>query len=118
MQETIDTLAGQQEKLRQFQKQSVPEHVKVKSWLSGLPTEKKSLVQDIYREQQELMMNAVPVGPESLPPSPEEMLSILQKNREGLKVKLKQILNREEYQAFLESLDESDLPPGLPLIVQ
>jgi hypothetical protein len=92
------------------------EQIEVHGWLTTLPEEKKSLVQEIYQEQLALMQNNIPTSPDQLPPSSEEMLSILQENRAELKTRLQEILTEEEYEAFLETLNKTQYPPGLPPI--
>ena len=118
LQQMVDSLVSEQGKLIQLQKQSVPEYVKVKNWMDSLPVEKKSEVQEVYRQQSEQMMENVSMEPDTPPPSPEEMLALLRENREDLKIKLKELLSRQEYQAFLESLDTGTVPPGLPPLSQ
>jgi hypothetical protein len=112
--EKIASLAAQQEEL--FQVQEPPEQVKVHGWLTTLSDEKKSMVQEIYQEQLSLMQNNISTSPDQLPPSSEEMLSILEENRSELKTRLQEILTDEEYTAFLETLNKTQHPPGLPPI--
>ncbi len=114
LEERMDSLVTEQERLVQLQKQSLPEHVKVRNWLTSLPEEKKSVVQEIYRKQSEMMLANVSADPQAVPPTPEDMLSLLQESRKGLKDQLKEVLNQQEYQAFLESLGTEAVPTGLP----
>jgi hypothetical protein len=118
LQQMVDSLVNEQEKLVQLQRQSVPEYVKVKNWMDSLPLEKKSQVQEVYRQQSEEMMENISMEPDAPPPNPEEMLDLLRKNREDLKTKLKELLSKQEYQAFLESLDTGTVSPGLPPLSQ
>jgi hypothetical protein len=90
--------------------QAQPEAVRVRNWMSSLDPETKEAVQAAYREQLDLMQEQIAVTPGAPAPSPETMAVMLQESREGLKQKLRSILNEAEYQAFLDSLDETELP--------
>jgi hypothetical protein len=83
---------------------------RVRDWMSGLDEEKKAQVQAAYQEEMEDMQHTVSTSPDAQPPTPETMFRLLQESREHLKVKLKDILSDEEYQAFLKSLEAADLP--------
>ncbi len=114
--EKVSSLVTQQE--NQLQEQDQPEQVEVHGWLTTLPEEKKSMVKEIYQEQLALMQNRISTSPGDLPPSTEDMLSILQENRAELKTQLEEILSEEEYEAFLETLNKTRHPPGLPALNQ
>jgi hypothetical protein len=101
--------------LRKVQ-QAQPEPFRVQNWMATLPVEKRAEVEAAYREQADLMQKAIPVTPDAPPPNPDEMLRLIKESRESLNLKLKNILNTDEYQAFLDSLDEADIPLGLPLL--
>ena len=112
--ETISSLVALQEDIYQ-QEQAPPEQTNVQGWLTTLPDEKKAMVKEIYQEQLAIMQNSIPMSPGQMPPSSEEMLSILQENRSELKTRLQEILTEEEYESFLETLNRSQHPPGLPI---
>ncbi len=114
--EKVSSLVTQQE--NQLQEQDQPEQVEVHGWLTTLPEEKKSMVKEIYQEQLALMQNRISTSPGDLPPSTEDMLSILQENRAELKTQLEEILTEEEYESFLETLNKTRHPPGLPALNQ
>ncbi len=95
--------------------QSQPEHLRVQSWMAGLDPEKRAAAQAAYRAELERMQNAFPAAPDAPPPSPEDMLRLLEESRERLKLRLQGILSGDDYQAFLSSLeDEGQIPLGLP----
>ncbi len=94
--------------------QSQPEHLRVQSWMAGLDPEKRAAAQAAYRAELERMQNAFPAAPDAPPPSPEDMLRMLEESRERLKLRLQGILSGEDYQAFLSSLEEEQIPLGLP----
>jgi len=112
-QELRETLAGLLNKQRLLA-QTQPEHVQMRGWMAGLDAEKRAEVQTAYREELERMQNAFPAAPDAPPPRPEEMLRLLEASRERLKLRLQSILSGEDYQAFLSSLAEGDIPLGLP----
>ena len=114
--EKVSSLATQQE--NKFKELEQPEQVEVHGWLTTLPEEQKSMVKEIYQEQLALMQNRISTSPGDLPPNAEDMLSILQENRAELKTQLEEILTEEEYDAFLETLDKTLHPPGLPALDQ
>lgn len=114
--EKVSSLATQQE--NQFQEQDEPEPVEVHGWLTTLSEEKKSMVKEIYQEQLALMQNRISTSPGDLPPSAEDMLSILQENRAELKTQLEEILTEEEYEDFQDTLNKTLHPPGLPALGQ
>lgn len=110
LRQTMLSLISQQETIGKLQKEYLPEPVRVRNWLTQLPPDKKEQVQEVYIEQQKKMLNTFSASPDVIPPSPEEMHSLLLESRQGLKKNLKILLNHEEYQAFLDSLDQTDLP--------
>ncbi|WP_420208813.1 hypothetical protein [Candidatus Electronema sp. JC] len=106
-------LAGQLNKQRLLT-QAQPEHLRVRNWMTGLDAEKRAEAQAAYREELERMQSAFPAAPDAPPPSPAAMLRLLEESRERLKLRLQGILSGEDYQAFLDSLEEGDIPLGLP----
>lgn len=109
LEETVASLVLQQED--NVRPQSQLKQNKSHGWLSTLPEEKKSLIKEIYQDQILLMQEQIPASPGDIPPNSEEMQSILHENREELKVRLKEILNQEEYQSFLNSIPPLPIPP-------
>jgi hypothetical protein len=103
-QAAADLIRRQNALVRAQQKKT--EADRVRDWMSGLDAEKKAQVQAMYREEMEEMQNAV----SDSPPAPETMFRLLQESRERLKMKLKDILTEEEYQAFLQSNEAAELP--------
>ena len=118
LRETDAALIKEQDFLFQAQQQQQPEPVRIRNWLAQLGEEEQEAVQQIYREQLEQVQQSIALDPGALPPNPEEMLATLDKSREELKRSLKEILNQADYQAFLDSLDETTLPMGLPPLGQ
>lgn len=116
LQERVEAVADQQESLVQRMQENLPEYVKVNDWLTRLSAEKRDIVQEIYVEQQEKMMKTVPVSPDVMPPTAQEMHALVQENRRELNSKLKEILTAEEYRNFQESLNASPFIPALPPI--
>lgn len=115
--QTADALLKEKALLAEARREAQPEHVRVQDWMSGLEPKKKADVEAAYRAELALMQKTFPAAPDAPPPSPEEMLRLLEESRERLKLRLKDILDGEEYQAFLESLDDQEaLPAGLPLL--
>ncbi len=112
-QELRQKLAGLLNKQRLLA-QAQPEHLRVRNWMTGLEAEKRAEAQAAYREELERMQNAFPAAPDAPPPSPAAMLRLLEESRERLKLRLQGILSGEDYQAFLDSLEEGDIPLGLP----
>jgi chromosome segregation ATPase len=115
--QTTDALLKEKALLAQTRRQAQPEHVRLQDWMSSLEAEKKAEVEAAYKAELDLMQKTFPAAPDAPPPSPEDMLRLLEESRERLKLRLKDILDGEEYQAFLESLDDQEaLPAGLPLL--
>lgn len=115
--QTADALLKEKALLAQTRRQAQPEHVRLQDWMSSLEAEKKADVEAAYKAELDLMQKTFPAAPDAPPPSPEDMLRLLEESRERLKLRLKDILDGEEYQAFLESLDDQEaLPAGLPLL--
>uniref|UniRef100_UPI004055F2EA hypothetical protein n=1 Tax=Candidatus Electronema sp. TaxID=2698783 RepID=UPI004055F2EA len=120
----IDALETEEQELRQklagllnkqrLLTQAQPEHLRVRDWMAGLDAEKRAEAQAAYREELERMQSTFPAAPGALPPSPAAMLRLLEESRERLKLRLQGILSGEDYQAFLDSLEEGDIPLGLP----
>lgn len=111
LREKLTTLLNKQQRA-QYQ----PEPVRVQDWLAGLDAEKRAEVQTAYRAELERMQNTFPAAPNVPPPSPEDMHRLLDESRERLKLRLQGILSGEDYQAFLNSLEEGQIPLGLPLL--
>ena len=104
-------LIKRQNMLVKAQQQTKPEPVRGRDWISHLDTEKKEQVQATYREEMEEMQDAVAASSaDAKAPSPETMFRLLQESRERLKLKLKEVLSEEEYQAFLQSFEAADMP--------
>jgi len=78
-------------------------------WFNYLTEEKREIVQEIYQEAMAPMQEKIP-SPGDIAPSAEEMMEAAQESREFLKERLKDVLNEEEYQIFLESLTPSPFP--------
>jgi hypothetical protein len=118
LKQTADALLREKALLAQARQQTQPEHVRVQNWMDGLEAKKKADVAAAYRAELDLMRTTFPAAPDAPPPKPEDMLRLLEESRERLKLRLKDILDGEEYQAFLESLDDQEaaLPVGLPLL--
>ncbi|CAK8722218.1 hypothetical protein GCAAIG_11865 [Candidatus Electronema halotolerans] len=108
-QATADLIRRQNALVRAQQKKT--EADRVRDWMSGLDAEKKAQVQAAYQEEMENMENAVSVSSDS-PPAPETMFRLLQESRERLKIKLKDMLTEEEYQAFLQSNEAAENLPA------
>ena len=107
-------LAGLLNKQQLAMQLSQPEHIRVRDWMAGLAPEKRAEAQAAYREELERMQSAFPAAPDAPPPSPAAMHRLLEESRERLKLHLQGILSGEDYQAFLNSLEEGDIPLGLP----
>ena len=54
------------------------------------------------------MQSSIPVIPDALPPSPDELTALMLESRENLKSMLRDILDKKEYQAFLDALDQKE----------
>lgn len=95
-------------------KQAQPEAVRVRNWMASLDAAKREAVEAAYREQLDEMQKAVSAAPDAPAPSPEAMEAVLQASREALKRRLRELLDDAEYQTFLDSLEETELPAGPP----
>lgn len=113
-QELRKKLASLLNKQRLATQSSQPEHLRVRDWMAGLDAEKRAEAQAAYREELERMQSAFPAAPDAPPPSPAAMHRLLEESRERLKLRLQGILSGEDYQAFLNSLEEGGIPLGLP----
>jgi hypothetical protein len=102
---TADVIRRQNALIRAQQNKT--EADRVRDWMSGLDEEKKAQVQAAYQEEMENMENAVSASP----PAPETMFRLLQESRERLKIKLRDMLTEEEYQAFLQSNEAAENLP-------
>lgn len=81
------------------------------AWFNDLPEEKREIVQEIYQQAMAPMQGEISsLPPGGIAPSAEEMMKAIQYSREVLKERLKDVLNEEEYQSFIESLAASPLP--------
>ena len=81
-------------------------------WMQGLTENKRVRVNEIFREQTNILkekMAAVSSGQK--PPPPEVFHTYMEENTQELKNKLQSILNEEEYRSFLASLPTPPLPP-------
>ncbi len=112
--ETIASLQRKQEELEQeFAAGTLGKPRPVQfNWLSSLPDEKRLTVQEIFKEQTEIMADKIFMAPGTAPPGPKEVHTAIQENHETLKIRLKEILDHEEYNQFLKSLPEPMVPPA------
>lgn len=114
MNETIASLQRKQEELEQEFAAGTPGKPRPAqfNWLSSLPDEKRLTVQEIFKEQTEIMADKIFMAPGTAPPGPKEVHTAIQENHETLKIRLKDILDHEEYNQFLNSLPEPMVPPA------
>ncbi len=81
-----------------------PSIVNPVDWMQGLPENKRAQVNEIFREQTNILkekMAAVSSG--GKPPPPEVFHTYMEENTQELKNKLQPILSEEEYRSFLAS---------------
>lgn len=78
-------------------------------WIQGLTENKRLQVNEIFREQSNVLKEKMAAVSGGAPPPLDKLQTFMEENTQELKIKLRSILNEEEYQSFLASL-----PPQPP----
>ncbi len=79
-------------------------------WMQGLTEEKRKNVDQIFKEQGNIMRERLPTIPGSDPPNSETLKQIIDENDQELREKLRSVLDEEEYRNFLNSVPK---PPNV-----
>ncbi len=82
-------------------------------WMSTLSEEKRIQVQQVFQERLAAMQTAIGTSPGDVPPSAEEVRTVLEDSRQDVKDQLAEILSNEEYDAFVKTLEQAEHPPDV-----
>jgi hypothetical protein len=107
--ETVE--GGESAKQVQQTDPPLPQYGGRTAWMADLSDEQRDRVSVILREHFAGVIESLPKPSSGNLPDPAEARETLERSNEQLKDKMREVLNQEQYEKFLESLPSTNGPP-------